>query len=224
MDSIGVPHLFINMNRLLVALYERAMKTRDARFEAARRMDRCNSYSIACIAFLSLEIIAINIFQLVGTDDSWDKYVSATTIFLSVFALVLSMIVNQAQYSLKCSQYRLCALSLDELCYAINRELKSNQSITKEIVARYESDYISIRKESNLNHRQCDYRWASRSTEFIKNALGFKNNPINYYAYRVKLWWSHYIFSTYFIYLLITLIGAFFVIIFMAHVSPEGGL
>lgn len=197
------------------------MKTRNARFEAARRMDRCNSYSVACIAFLSLEIIAINIFQLVGTEDSWDKYVSATTIFLSVFALVLSLIVNQAQYSLKCSLYRTCALSLDELCYAINREIKSERPITEEVVATYESQYISIRKESNLNHRQCDYRWATRDNDLIKETLEFDVNPINYYLYRAKLWWGHYIFSIYFVYLLITIIGAVLVISFIIHVSPE---
>lgn len=202
------------MKQLLNALYSRAMKTRDARFEASRRMERCDRFSVSCIAFLSLEIIAINIFQLTGTSD-FDKYISAATIFLSVFALVLSLIVNQAQYALKAARYSTCALSIDELCYEINRLLKSDKPITIDEVALLESKYTSIRKESNLNHEQCDYRWAVRNSEDTKKDYDFGSNPIRYYTHLITLWISHWILSTYFIYLLLTVIGALLVVMFI---------
>lgn len=193
------------------------MKTRNARFEASRRLERCDRYSVACIAFLSLEIIAINIFQFVGKSDVWDRYISAATIFLSVFALVLSLIVNQAQYSLKASRYISCALSIDALCYEINRVLHSGETITQNTVANLENKYIAIRKEANLNHDQCDYRWTTKDSDEIKKAFGFTSNPIQYYWYRIKLWFSHWIFSMYFVYLIITLLGAICVICFIIH-------
>lgn len=203
------------MDSLLQALYNRTERTKNARFEAARRMERCDKFSIACIAFLSLEIIAINIFQLAAKGNNLDYYVSAATIILSAFALVMSLIVNQAQYSVKASRYVACALSLDDLCYEINRKLKSGSQVTIEELAKFDTKYVSIRKESNLNHEECDDKWAMRTNDKTKKSFGFENNPISYNVYRISLWFSHWIFSTYFLYLIITVIGALIVSEFM---------
>ena len=207
----------VKMKDLLESLYKRVMKTRNARFEAARRMERCDRFSVSCIAFLSLEIIAINIFQFAESSDI-DKYISAATIFLSVFALVLSLIVNQAQYSLKASRYTACALSLDELSYEINRLLQSGKSLQVEDVAFYESKYTSIRKESNLNHDQCDHQWAMRKSAEVKEYYKYDSNPISYLIYRSTLWINHWIFSTYFIYFAVAAVGGVLVCLFISAV------
>lgn len=205
------------MRALLESLYNRTMNTRDARFEAARRMARCDRFSVACLAFLSLEIIAINIVQLVITtqDRTFDSCVSAATIILSVFALVLSLMVNQAQYSVKRSVYTNCALSLDELAYDVNRLLKAGTEITTEDVAQFEKEYIDIRKYANLNHDTSDYEWSQRNSEKVKDSYGYKSNPIPYWRYRMTLWLRHWIFTTYFLYLLITVMGAVMVFWFI---------
>lgn len=195
------------MKELLTSLYNRALKTRDARFDASRRMARCDRFSNACIAFLSLEIIAINILQLVGKNPSTDNYVGAATIILSVFALVLSLIVNQAQYSVKTHIYTQCGLDLDELAYCINRAIKDDNPINSKDVEQFENKYISILKESNLNHEDCDYLWASRKSDFIRKEYDYDINPVSYYLFRCRLWLSHWIFSTYMIFLFITILG-----------------
>lgn len=203
------------MNELLKALYERVMKTRNARFEASRRMARCDRFSNGCIAFLSLEIIAINIFQMVSNTSinslTSTNFVGASTVILSVFVLVLSLIVNQAQYSVKNHIYTQCALTLDALAYDINRTLKIEQTIDDKLVGCFEKKYMSICIESNLNHEECDHQWATRKFDTLKKEFNYEANPISYNLYRIKLWWNHWIFSTYFLYLTITILGALIV-------------
>lgn len=203
------------MKDLLKALYERVMKTRNARFEASRRMARCDRFSNGCIAFLSLEIITINIFQMVSDTSintlSSINFVGAATVILSVFALVLSLIVNQAQYSVKNHIYTQCALTLDALAYDLNRVLKSGQTIDDKLVEHFNKKYMSIRMESNLNHEECDHQWATRKSDTVKEEFDYETNPVSYNLFRIKLWWSHWIFSTYFMYLTITLLGALIV-------------
>lgn len=214
------------MRALLESLYNRTMNTRDARFEAARRMARCDRYSVACLAFLSLEIIAINILQLVITnhDEAFDSCISAATIILSVFALVLSLMVNQAQYSIKRSVYTNCALSLDELAYDVNRLLNAGTEITTEDVAKFEKEYIDIRKYANLNHDTSDHDWAQRNSEKVKDSYGYQSNPIPYRRYRMTLWLEHWVFTTYFMYLLIIVMGAIMVLWFIGkslNITPH---
>lgn len=206
------------MRTLLENLFQSVMTTRDARFEAARRADRCDSYSTACVAILSLEIIAINLFQFAGNmpEDS-ERLISASTILLSVFALVLSLIINQLKYGVKSANYHSCALDLDVLGYEINREMKSPETPDRATVERLENKYSAILKQYNLNHTQQDFKWAVRNSEKTKASCGFMANPMHYYAHKACLWWRQYVWCVATIYLSIMVIGAFMVYYFLTE-------
>lgn len=200
------------MENRIATLKNRIMRTRNARFEASRRANRYDAYSNFCIACLSLEIVAINLFQLIGkAGNLGDSFITATTIILSVFTLVLSLIVNQAKYSVKASNYNSCALDLDELAYDVERVKTEDDYYS--IITRY----VRILKQYNLNHTQHDDQWAMRKSVETKERFDYEANSIAYYTYRLHLWLMHNIFCISFVYLFLTVIGAVLVLILLCQ-------
>lgn len=148
------------MKDLLDKLSERCWKTAIARFESARRMKRCHNASTLCIAMLSVEIIVINLLVFIDSLNLNDEIVTVTTVCLSTFVLVLSLIVSQLKYDKREENYHECAVELSNLEKTIQICIVSGNPITYGILMQYNHKYNTIIGKWNLNHSSIDYEWA----------------------------------------------------------------
>ncbi len=192
----------------------RCWRTSAARFEASRRMQRCHNASTLCVAMLSLEIIVINLLVFIPSLHLDDKPITITTVCLSAFVLVLSLIISQLKYDSKAKEYHRCAMELANLERKIKIYISMGKPETYETMMNFNGQYANILKDSDLNHSTTDYDWA-----IYKNERKSGRSPASSYESRKWEWtyikW-HFLLSDS-IYNLITVMGAaaiFFVIIF----------
>ena len=159
---------------MLNIMAERCWKTAISRFESARRMRRCHNASTLCIAMLSLEIIVINLLIFIKSLELNDVVITITTVCLSMFVLVLSLIVSHLKYEKREEQYHECGLELSNLEKDIKIYLVSDKDISHETLKYYNDQYNSILRKWNLNHSNIDFEWA-----IYKNGKLHKNAPEN---------------------------------------------
>ena len=162
------------MNEMLNKMAERCWKTAIARFESARRMRRCHNASTLCIAMLSLEIIVINLLIFIKSLELNDVVITITTVCLSMFVLVLSLIVSHLKYEKREEQYHECGLELSKLEKDIRIYIASGKDISHETLKYYNDHYNSILRKWNLNHSDIDFEWA-----IYKNEKLHKNTSKN---------------------------------------------
>ena len=120
------------MTEMLNKMAERCWKTAIARFESARRMKRCHNASTLCIAMVSLEIIVINLLIFIKQLELNEVIITITTVGLSMFVLVLSLIVSHLKYEKREEQYHECGLELSNLEQDIRIYLASSKDISHE--------------------------------------------------------------------------------------------
>ena len=190
---------------LLHIIKNRCRDTANSRFEASRRMKRCYNASTLCIAMLSFEIIVLNLLVFIPALRLDSVSITVTTVCLSVFVLVLSLILSQLQYDKKASKFHKCANALKNLENSIDIRISSGESPSIEEIKEFNKDYADIIKTSNLNHSSVDYDWAK-----IKEAKKRGDLPFNAYQWRKWNWtyikW-HFLLSDS-IYNLLTILGA----------------
>lgn len=184
-------------------------KTSKSRYEAACRMRRCAAMSTLCIAMLSLEIIVINLLQFIpGAKGKDMPLISALTICLSVFALVLSVIVNNLDYGSREKNFHSCGLRLGDLCKRMEARLKDKNDIKLCEANHYIEEYNSILTESNQNHTTVDSLWALRNDPETKKKSNSDTNPVPYLWFRFRLWLRWNLCQTDMVYILLTVAGA----------------
>lgn len=184
---------------------QRCWRTSAARFESSRRMQRCHNASALCVAMLSLEIIVTNLLVFIPSLHLDDKAITVTTVCLSAFVLVLSLIISQLKYDAKANEYHRCAMELANLEKKIQIYISMNKPETYETMMNFNAQYASIIKNSNLNHSTTDYEWA-----LYKDDKKNGRNPMSSYEKRKQNWtylkW-HFLLSDS-IYHLLTISGA----------------
>ena len=172
-------------------------------------MRRCAAMSTLCIAMLSLEIIVINLLQFIpGAKGKDMPLISALTICLSVFALVLSVIVNNLDYGSREKNFHSCGLRLGDLCKRMEARLKDKNDIKLCEANHYIKEYNSILIESNQNHPTVDNHWALRNDPETKDRYGYGTNQVPYLWYRFRLLIRWNICQTDMVYILLTIAGA----------------
>lgn len=160
--------------------------TRDARFEAYRRMKRRKLSSTVSLAMLSLCIIFFNILQLLESFKEYNDSITATTIMLSSLVLTMSLLVTSLNYSEKEHQYYECAIKLSKLV----DKIKIINNTTPEPKAKVRifftlaRKYHSIIAECPINHIGIDYKRALERNDGIKsrcesNMIWFQWNVID---------------------------------------------
>lgn len=188
----------------------RCWRTSAARFEASRRMQRCHNASTLCVAMLSLEIIVINLLVLIPSLKLNTEVITVTTVCLSAFVLVLSLIISQLKYDAKAIEYHRCAVELANLEKKIKIYISNDKPEMYDVMMGYNGQYASIIKDSNLNHSTTDYDWA-----MIKDRENRGQGPATFYEYRKWSWtyikWHFLLTDS--IYNMITVLGACAIII-----------
>ncbi len=136
--------------------------TRDARFEAYRRMKRRKLSSTVSLAMLSLCIICFNIIQLLPDFKIYGDAITAVTIMLSALVLTMSLLVTGLSYSEKEHQYKECAMRLSKLIDNADLEKDSTPDSNALSKLKYSTlnSYHSILAECPVNHIKIDYKRA----------------------------------------------------------------
>lgn len=169
-------------------------KTMSARFTASRRMKRSRDASKVCEAMFSASIIAISLIALQKPKIEFANMISAFTIILSTFLLVLSLLFSSLNYDKRMENYHACGNELNRLYRLIKHDVSV---LSKEEQEKKEIDYINkyeeILSKYNLNQTSFDYQYAMLgSTEIL---------PLKWLWFQCR----YYIFDVYLLYWIIAI-------------------
>lgn len=162
-------------------------KTKSARFTASRRMKRSRDASKVCEAMFSASIIAISLIALQNPEIKVANLISAFTIILSTFLLVLSLLFSGLNYDKRMENYHTCGNELNHLYRLINHDinvLSDEEQKKKEI--EYINQYEEILSKYNLNQTSFDFQYAMLS-DTDKRQLKWLWFQCRYYIFDVYL-------------------------------------
>ena len=169
-------------------------KTMSARFTASRRMKRSREASKVCEAMFSASIIAISLIALQNTEKDVANMISAFTIILSTFLLVLSLLFSSLNYDKRMENYHACGNELNRLYRLIKHDVNV---LSKEELEKKEIDYINkyeeILSKYNLNQTSFDYQYAMLGSTEI--------HPLKWLWFQCR----YYIFDVYLLYWIIAI-------------------
>ena len=169
-------------------------KTMSARFTASRRMKRSRDASKVCEAMFSASIIAISLIALQNTEKEVANMISAFTIILSTFLLVLSLLFSSLNYDKRMENYHACGNELNRLYRLIKHDVSV---LSKEEQEKKEIDYINkyeeILSKYNLNQTSFDYQYAMLGSTEI--------HPLKWLWFQCR----YYIFDVYLLYWIIAI-------------------
>lgn len=174
------------MEEYIDKLADRVFKTKDARFMASHRMARSKIASKAAETFLSASIISISLISLQIGDVEMSKAISAMTIILSTFLLVLSLLFSFLDYPKRFENYNNCGLELNRLYHQM--ECASQKGITLPEVEAFSEEYENILKKYNLNHTTFDFEYSLLFNKNVASSRGRKIMlKVRYYFWDVYL-------------------------------------
>lgn len=179
----------------LESLGDTIYKTMSARFTASRRMKRSRDASKVCEAMFSASIIAIRLIALQIQTINFANMISAFTIILSTFLLVLSLLFSSLNYDKRMENYHACGNELNRLYRLIKRDVSV---LSKEEQEKKEIDYINkyeeILSKYNLNQTSFDYQYAMLGSTEI--------HPLKWLWFQCR----YYIFDVYLLYWIIAIV------------------
>lgn len=169
-------------------------KTMSARFTASRRMKRSRDACKVCEAMFSASIIAISLIALLKQEIEVANMISAFTIILSTFLLVLSLLFSSLNYDKRMENYHACGNELNRLYRLIKHDVSV---LSKEEQEKKEIDYINkyeeILSKYNLNQTSFDYQYAMLGSTEI--------HPLKWLWFQCR----YYIFDVYLLYWIIAI-------------------
>ena len=172
-------------------------KTMCARFTAYRRMKRNRDASKGAESLFSASIIALGLISMTGDKLDLSNNISAFTIILSTFLLVLSLLFGGLNYEKRMENYHSCGNELNHLYRLMMCESQClSEERQKEKALEYLKQYHTILTKYNLNHTTFDYEYAmsALSTEQIA--------PLSKFWLKMR----YYLLDVYMLYWLIALV------------------
>lgn len=172
-------------------------KTMCARFTASRRMKRNRDASKVAESLFSASIIALGLISMTGDKLDLSNNISAFTIILSTFLLVLSLLFGGLNYEKRMENYHSCG---NELNYLYSLMMYDSQNLPeerqKEKVLDYLNQYHDILTKFNLNHTTFDYEYAMSALSAEQIA------PLSKFWLKMR----YYLLDVYMLYWLIALV------------------
>lgn len=197
----------------LKRLSDKIWLTRNARFNAAKRMKRNHISSTASVALLSASVIAVNLLAFVdGISNDEKTLITIVSVILSTFVLVMSLLIALLRYEWRENNYHQCGLELENLNQRIdiycegldsNGETKDRVKGTNEDNKKFQKDYADILKKYNLNHLMFDYEYGRLSDPSSKKNLLYENWLL------IRM----YVFDVYLLYWIIALLPIISIVI-----------
>lgn len=189
----------------LTELSNTVYKTMSARFTAYRRMKRNRDASKVAETMLSASIIGISLIALQSKDLEIANHISAATIILSTFLLVLSLLFQGLGYEKRMENYHSCGNELNRLYRLMKHDenvLSEDEQKEKEL--DYLKQYEDLLVKYNLNHTSFDYCY-SRTLMADEEIDSF---------YRFFLLFRYYVVDVYMLYWLIAIVPVMWIVLY----------
>jgi len=168
------------MKSQLQDLYKRTGLTKESCFFASRRIGKHDSLSLWSLTTLAFCLIIISMITQVYKDNSfvieYIKFINFSITSMSVFALVISVLIQKSNFALRSDKYRNQAMEISELRISFKHLIDSpsaNGKSQEDLYVEKSEKYAEILNR-NLVHEQIDY--------LVTNSEGIENK---YYSARL---------------------------------------
>jgi len=139
-------------------LYAKFWETKGARFNAAKRIELHDKWSTITISIISVYIISLNLTVLFPDRPAIlsNSIITFSTICLSIFVLVISLIISSRNYKSRAEKFHSCGREInkvyDKICIWKNTSEKPSINELSELNNAY---YNILDKYEN--HKRIDY-------------------------------------------------------------------
>lgn len=169
-------------------LNNRIWRTKGARFNAYRRLEKKNSALTFITSFSSIHLLAIAILQLsslVPLSAEQSKLLNFISITISIIILAYSLFEGGKEHGLKSERHHLCGIELDR-CYSRLQHITDDG--TSELI-KLTDEYNDVTEKYLLNHDSVDDEFFQ-----LQNPNDFANMKSNNFfkKFTVKFLYSYY--------------------------------
>jgi hypothetical protein len=169
-------------------LNNRIWRTKGARFNAYRRLEKKNSALTFITSFSSIHLLAIAILQLsslVPLSADQSKLLNFISITISIIILAYSLFEGGKEHGLKSERHHLCGIELDR-CYSRLQHITDGS--TSELI-KLANEYNDVTEKYLLNHDSVDDEFFQ-----LQNPNDFENMKSNDFLKKltVKFLYSYY--------------------------------
>jgi SMODS and SLOG-associating 2TM effector domain family 5 len=181
-------------------LVAKFLLVKSARFNAAARLERKQTVSLATQSIVALYFIGVSVFQAVyfgQIDDATNRLLTFVQIVSSVFTLILGLLEALNDYQLKAHHLNVCALEVSELA----QELEIANVSDRQVIQDFRRRYSEALRNCPANHSRLDFQfamldgkgdaraWSMIYARYLIDVYGF-------YAIFLSvpplLWWLHH--------------------------------
>ncbi|MGL1958291.1 MAG: SLATT domain-containing protein [Colwellia sp.] len=161
------------MKSQLEGLYRRTGLTKESCFQASRRLARHNSLSLWSLTTLAFSLIVLSLLTQLYSDNTYlveySRVLGFAMTATSIFSMVIAVIVQKSDFSLKADSFRRQAMEINELRisfkHLIEKETTNDQE--RELLYEVKSNEYSSILSRNLIHAQIDFHVTnSKSFEY----------------------------------------------------------
>jgi hypothetical protein len=155
------------------------------RFEASNRLNNHNKCSLGTVIAFSLGLILVSIIQVTKLPTTFsENAISASSIFLSVFILVLSTALSMSNFPSRADKFLDCGKELQSLSSRLVKVISILNLQTSEQYDSFRAEYDSILSRYE-NHQPIDHlftklTWSEQYNSFSKNTLNWLNAYFRY--------------------------------------------
>ena len=138
-----------------INLNNRIWRTKGARFNAYRRLEKKNSALTFITSFSSIHLLAIAILQLsslVPLSVEQSKLLNFISITISIIILAYSLFEGGKEHGLKSERHHLCGIELDR-CYSKLQHIADDDTIE---LIKLTDEYNDVTEKYLLNHDTVD--------------------------------------------------------------------
>ncbi|RUO59212.1 SLATT domain-containing protein [Pseudidiomarina marina] len=167
-------------------LHDRIQKTANNRFNAHNRLKLHHSLSLWTITLLSIGLILVPLLETFDLDSGLRSGYSAfVQTFFAIVILVISIILNMTNFSVRAERFHQCGLILNALARRVHQKIDENAGGIE--YEKYVQDYDNALQRFD-NHSRIDYLYTkSHMTNYYKN-------PWWFYGYTRIRRFSEYVF------------------------------
>ena len=150
------------MKSQLENLYRRSGITKESCFQATRRLERHNSLSLWSLTILAFVLIVISLLTQLYVSNKfiteYDRFLGFAITAISIFAMVIAVVVQKSNFSLKADKFRRQAMEINELRLSFKHLIDIDNSLDdkKNLYESKSSKYSQILNR-NLVHDQIDF-------------------------------------------------------------------
>lgn len=154
------------MKSQLDNLYRRSGITKESCFQATRRLEGHNSLSLWSLTVLAFSLIVISLLMQLYVDNTfvkeYERFLGFAITATSIFAMVIAVVVQKSDFSLKADMFRRQAMEINELRlsfkHLIDKEVAESEK--QELYEAKSSEYSQILNR-DLVHDQIDFHVSS---------------------------------------------------------------